>query len=331
MKILISFIIAVFILSGCGSNKRVVIEKKELPTWYLSPAKTTQNTLYSVGEGKDKDEAITNALNAMVSTLNVSISSDFNTKTVVKDGVQKSYQSTTTNDISSEVKRINISNYEILNYKEFGFENHLVAIKSDKVKLFLSLQKELEQKFLVIKNKNLEAKKYNAVKELSIYKENLKATYDVKNIVAVMGSLKSSFDGSLYINKAQDTKNRYEKFLSKISFSVNCNRDSIRLKPVIIDGLNSSGYSVKDSGGKNHFKIHIESETIESYTYGFDIVRSAIFISVKDNEGVIVGSNKLNITGQSTQGYEYAKESVAMKLNSMLQRDGISTILGLGR
>lgn len=329
MKILTSILIAIFILNGCGSSKRVAIEKKELPSWYLNPAKTTQKTLYALGEGKDKNEAVTNALNAMVSTLNVSISSEFNSRTVVKEGDEESYKSTSISDISSKVEKIRISNYEIVNYSEFGFENHLVLIKSDKAKLFSSLQKELEQKFLVIKNKEIEAKNFKAIKELAIYKENLESTFNVENIVAVMGSLKYGFDGSRYIKKVQDIKNRYENLLSKISFSVNCNPDSLRLKPVIIDGLSSSGYSIKNGSGKNHFNVYVESETIESSAYGFDIARSAIFISVKDSNGVIVGSNKLNITGQSTQGKRYAKESVAMKLNTMLKRDGVANILGL--
>lgn len=329
MKILISLVIALFILSGCGSSKRVVIEKKELPAWYINPFKTTSSTLYSVGEGENKTEAIANALNSMTSTLNVSISSEFNTKSVVKEGSLESYQSTSTNEVKSKVEKISISHYEVVNSKDFGFKRYLVSIKSDKRKLFEGLKKELQLKFKLIENRNIEVENYNAIKQLSIFKDARKSTADVKNIIAVMGSLNPSFSANIYMDKLQNIENRYEKLLSKISFSVDSNRDAVKLKPVILNGLSLKKYSIKKNGSNNHFKILISSNTAKARAYGFDLARSAIAITVKDSAGVIIGSNKLNITGQSTQGYKIAKESVAMKLNEMVKKEGIAKVIGL--
>ena len=59
------------------------------------------------------------------------------------------------------------------------------------------------------------------------------------------------------------------------------------------------------------------------------MARSVITITIKDNTGAIIGSNKLNITGQSSQGYGIAKENVAMKLNALIKEKGIAEVIGL--
>jgi hypothetical protein len=86
---------------------------------------------------------------------------------------------------------------------------------------------------------------------------------------------------------------------------------------------------IKNAQGAMHFNITITSKIEKANAYGFTLARSAISINVKDHRGVIVGSNKLNIIGQSTQGYAIAKENVAIKLQAMVEKEGIEKVLGL--
>jgi len=329
MKILVSLFITLFILSGCGSQKRVVIKQKELPSWYVKPTKSTTTTLFAVGEGRDKQEAIANALNNMASTLSVSLSSEFNTKSVIRDGDIQSNQTTSTNEINTKVDTIRINSFEVINSQSFGFKKYLAEVKADKRKLFLGLKKEIDQKLSLIQSKSLEAKNHNAIKRLSTYKEARLSTQDVKHTLLVMNTLNSSFDDRNYINKIQEIDSKYERLSSKISFSINSNNDAKNLQSSIANGLSSKKYKIKNSSGIYNFKIYISSKTSKAKSYGFDLARSAISISVKDIHGIIIGSNKLNITGQSTQGYVIAKENIAMKLNEMVKKDGISKVIGL--
>jgi hypothetical protein len=62
---------------------------------------------------------------------------------------------------------------------------------------------------------------------------------------------------------------------------------------------------------------------------GFDLARTAISVTTQDHLGTTIGSNKLNITGQSTQGYDVAEENVAIKLKRLIDKEGIETVLGL--
>jgi len=330
MKIFLILFMSLLIFSACSSKKRVVAEAKTLPSWYTNQTKSDRNTLYSVGEGEDKASAIANALNNMASTLSVSIESDFNTKSVVRDGLVSSVQRDSTSEIRSKVKKIRIGDYQIIHAQEFGFLRYIVAVKSDKYKLFTSLDKEISQNFSIIQRKYEEAEEFNTLKKLSIYKKAKESLANIKNTLIVMHTLNPGFDDTAYLSKALEIENRYESLLSKITFSIDANEDAKNLMASVANGLSLEKYKIiKKPAGKNHFQIRIVSSTSQAASYGFTLARSAISITVKDNESAVIGSNKLNLTGQSTQGYAIAKENVAVKLNAKILETGIVKVLGL--
>ena len=329
MKTILTLFLTIFVLAGCTSQKRVVVNNKELPSWYENPMKSTNTALYAVSQGDTKATAVNRALNEILARLSVSISSEFNTKTEVTRGSAETYNVSSSNEIKARINEIRISNYEIVNANDFGFERYLVQVKVDKRKLFLSLQNELEQKFTIIENEKIQAQNYNAIKKLNTYTKALESLDYINNALMVMNSLDSNFDDSLLLKKVVAVQNRYDLLLSKISFSINSNKDAKNLKSSISKGLSAKNYKVNNSLGKNHFNIYLSSNTSKAFSYGFNLARSAISITVKDYRGNVVGSNKLNITGQSTQGERIAKENVAMKLNAMLKTNGIAKTIGL--
>ena len=323
-------LLALFILSGCSSKKRVVATPKTLPTWYANEMKSNARTLYSVGEGEDKAGALANALNAMASTLSVSISSEFSMKSVVQDGEVSSIQRDSKNEVNSQVKAIRISNYQIINTKEFGFQRYLVAISADKKSLFSSLNKEISQEFDIIQTKYEESLQFNLIKRLSLYKNAKESMARLKNTLIVMNSLNPSFNDESYVKQAQEIEHRYDFLLSKITFSIDASTQAKKLVPSIANGLSLSKYKMSQKvKSKNHFRIRLRASTVKASSHGFTLARSAISITVEDYKGEVIGSNKLNITGQSTQGYEIAKENVSVKLNAKVIEDGIEKIIGL--
>jgi len=316
--------------AGCAAQKEVEIpQKKVLPSWYTNPPQTTETTLYSIGEGEDRDEAIKNALNMMASTLSVSISSQFDSKRVVQEGLVNTHQSTVTSQTQSDVKKIRISSYELLESHALGFRNHIVLIKSQKKKLFESLKGELEQKFALADSQIASLSSQHALKQLSGYKKVKDEISDVPNTLVVMNVLNSSYSGKEYIQKIDRINSSYEKLLSSITVAIICDGESKNLEAPIREGFSSKGIRIKGESGRTHFKISVKSNTQKASSYGFTLARCAIEISVQDYKGSVVASNKLNIVGQSTQGYEVAKESVAVKLDDMIRKEGIGKITGL--
>lgn len=326
MNIFITAFTVLFLFSACASQKRaVVVNAKELPSWYKNPLKSSSATMYATGEGESKEEAVAIALSSMASTLSVSISSQFKTKNVVKEGVVESFQTTSTNEVQSDVQKIRISNYEVLEAEEIGFKKYIVLVKSEKKKLFDSLKKELEQKISLAQAREAA----NAIKELNMYKEQKISLEDIPNIVTVMSVLDEGFDGSKYIQKIREIDAQYEKLLDSITFSLESDNESQNLTAPLQKGLSAKKLTIKEGSGKNHFKISISSKIEKASSYGFILARSAISITIKDNRDSIIGSNKLNITGQSTQGYDIAKESIAIKLGEMIKKEGVEKVLGL--
>lgn len=316
--------------SGCGSQKRVVVaEKKVLPSWYSKPPRSTSTELYALGNGRDKQSAITDALTQMVSTLSVSVSSKFSAKTVVKEGSVNSSRATYTDESTSEVKNIRISNYEVLESQSLGFKNYAVLVKSNKQKLFVSMKKEIEQDFKIIEQERVNTQSLNMIKQLSFYKNSIDSLGSLANRLTVMKELDSSFSGDLYLDKAQKIKAAYENLRATITFSIESRGDAKNLIAPIAKGISAKKLNIAKGSGAKHFKIYIESDIKRASSYGFTLARSAIVIVIKDYKGNIIGSNKLNITGQSNGSYDVAKESVAVKLNAMIDKEGISKVIGL--
>lgn len=326
------FIIAIiaFAFVGCATKKEVpLMQKKALPSWYTNPPLTTQTKLYALGEGESKEVAITNALSMMASTLSVSIESKFSSKKFVEEGTYNTHQQTTLSEIQSDVKKIRISNYEVVEAKELGFRKYIVLIASDKKRLFESLKSELDQKFALADAELGSLHLHHALEQLDIYKKVLHKLEDVPDTIVVINVLENSFHGESFLAKIQKLKNSHAALLASISFEIETDENSKNLQAPIREALGAKKVQIDNSSAKTHFKIIIRSDVQRASSYGFLLARSAIEISVKDTKNSIIAGNKLNITGQSTQGYEIAKQSVAIKFGEMIQKEGIGKILGL--
>jgi hypothetical protein len=329
-KTLLLVVLSVMVFFGCGSQKRIVVNQKTYPSWYENPPRSSGDVMYEVGEGSTKQDAINNALSMMVATLSVSIESKYRSKTVENQGVVENFQKTVSNEITSDVKKIRISHYELINSEAFGFKKYLVLIRSDKKRLFESLEHELDQRFSMIDKQRTNVASENTLKQVAFYQQTLSHLEDVPDTLTVMHVLNASFEGNRYLDKIASIKAETSKLLYALSFSIKTNVQAKNLAAPIRNGLSIKQYQINDTLDKNHFIIVVNSSVEKAQAYGFTLARTAIAINVKDHKGTIIGSNKLNIIGQSTQGYGIAQENVAIKFNTMIEDEGIEKVLGLG-
>jgi len=319
-----------FGFSGCGSTKNEIKPvSNKMPSWYTHPPLSTATVLYALGEGKDKKEAIAEALNYMSSTLSVSISSSYNAKTVVKEGRINSSDGTYKSDIQSDVKEIRISNYELVNAKQLGFKHYAVVIKANKRKLFESMNQELKQKFALIKSKEKSLASANALSKLSFYKDTQNSLESLPNTLIVMNVLNNLFEGDEYIRETQILGSKYQELVQNISFWVTSTKNIDNLKAPIMKALSAKSLKVKQLNSPRHFNIILQGKLEEAHSYGFSLARAEITIVTKDSKGTVIGSNALNIVGQSSQGYNIAKQNLSYKLNALIQKEGIAKVLGL--
>jgi len=330
IRLLFLTFVVVFFFGGCSSKKRVVVEKKELPAWYLSPPISNEKYLYGVGEGESKEHAIANALSNMAGSLSISISSDFQSKSFVRDGTITSMQTDTVSLTNAQVHKLRISDYQLIHVDEFAFQRVLVLVKTDKKKLFDSLLKDIDQNLLDIQRKYETSTNSNILKRIIVANEAKNIVEDMKNSLVALGSLQPKFDTQKYHTKISSIESRHDELLGLVSFSVDSNKDAKSFVAVMKSALSEENYKIESFADKqNQFHLFIESGTTYAKSYGFHIARTALTITTKDNYGVTLGSTKHNLVGQSTQGFEVAKENVAMKFQKKIKKDGLDLILGM--
>ncbi len=325
------FIMLTLFFGGCASDKKsVFVPKKTLPEWYKSPPLSDNETLYAIGEGKNKEDAIANGLSMMISTLSVSLSSDFRAKTVVHEGRTNSSEARYESDVKSSVKEIRISNYELLNAESLGFKKYAVLLRSKKGQLFDSMLEETHQEFALLDEKERTVQTQNGVKKLAFYKESLKKLSTLPNRLIVMGVLNNSFESAPYLAKFQAYESAYEQTLRGVTFFVSTSQNVANLQKVIEKGLSQEKLSIASQGSADmHFHVHLDANIQQANSYGFTLARSEINIVTKESSGAVVGTNRLSIIGQSSQGYEVAKQNLAIKLSELIKKEGIAKVLGL--
>ena len=315
--------------TACSSAKRVEIAQKSLPSWYENPPRSSGSELYAVGEGRSKKEAINNALSLLASTLSVSISSTFNAKTVVKEGRVNSSDATYINQTQSEVKKIRITNYELLNAEQLGFKRFAVLIGANKKSLFRGLKDALDQQFMLIYSQEKAVKNENPLRQLAFYHNSLESLKDMQNRLSVMKVLNKGFDTTSYVSKRNHLQQEYNLLLNKITFFVNAEPSSQRFIPALTSGITKQKFQIRKRRDAYHFSVFLNAKIVKVKAYGFSIARMEISFTTKDYKNRVIATNLIHIDGQSSQGYSVALQDLVKKLNAEIEKEGIFKILNL--
>ncbi|MCJ7766501.1 MAG: LPP20 family lipoprotein, partial [Thiovulaceae bacterium] len=210
LSILLSLFFSLLLFSGCASQKKVAAyEPKPLPSWYTNPPRSSEQSLYEVAEGADKQDAIAKALNLMASTFSVTVASEYRSHETQRSGGIERYQLDVENSVRADVKPIRISNYHVMESAKQGFRRHLVLVKSDKGQLFESLQKELNEKTALLESQEGSTKNKNVIEQLRFYKQADSDFASISPTLNVMHVLNRRFDSAPYIQSANRYRNGY--------------------------------------------------------------------------------------------------------------------------
>jgi len=319
----------VFLFGGCSSAKRVVVAQKPLPQWYENPPHSKGDVLYGVGEGKNKQEAINNALSFIASTLSVSISSSFRAKTVIREGSINSSDAQYVNQTHSRVKRVRITNYTLVNAAELGFKHYAVLVAVSKQKLFAGLQSEVTQTFLEIAIEEKGVQRKNTLAQFVFYEKALQKVEKLQNDIVIMKVLQPNYMPQEYYTKREALVKKYNALRLHIHFSIHATKEAKRFVSSFKKGIEKRGFFLGTKEDKYHFIIKIEAQIVPANAYGFTIARAQINVTTYDKNKNIIGANLLHITGQSSQGYSVALQDLSKKLGLQIEKEGIFKILNL--
>jgi len=333
MKKSIYVILITFVLffSACGGTNPQVKEqllepKSDLPSWYINPPASERGVLYGVGEGVNKDDAVAHALSDILARLNVSISSSFSSKKVVREGRAESIDTMYIDKVSSIVQTISINNYDIVSYKKLGFKKYAALVKIDKKEFARSLKKEIQRSLQITTDFDA-LKGVNALHTLQAYKKRLKELEGLENKLAILSELDRSVDEQYYLQKYAVLQKSYAKLRHSITFWVIA--DFAPLAEPLKKGLTKEQFVIQKKHDSKHFDIYVKTDITKSSSYGFIIARANVTLTTKGSSKKIIATNSLLLVGRSSQSFAVAKQDLVKSFNEKIKEEGVLKILGL--
>ena len=330
LKELLSSLFLIVAFSACGSTTTVQPQVDSYvntePKWYLHPPQSDLYTLYGVGEGANKNDAVAHALADILARLNVSVSSSFSSKSVVHKGIREDVQKEYIDNVTSEVQKINISSYELLQSQKLGFKRYAALVKVNKRDFAEALKKELERDFFALKEiKNDNG--LNALQQLYKYKNNLQKLRNIENKLAVLNMLDKDFNQDFYLKKYEEAQKEYDVLKRSISFWVYA--DYTPLAEPIKKGLSKEKFYITKGRGNRHFDVYISTDITTAHAYGFYIVRANITVQTKSHKKSVVAVNNFMLKGHSSESFTIAKQALVKALSKKIDQEGIYKLLNL--
>jgi hypothetical protein len=285
-KVLSSLFI-VFLLVGCGSSRTRSIEvakTNQYPSWY-GISKDTNKFIFSLGSGVNKDTAVANALKNAVSKLSVSVESSFEVNKTVTNG---RYNRDIKDTIKTSVAKININNYEIVEFKRIKYNESIVKVKIDKTKLVSYLKDNLTQEINSLLEVEKQLSKTNAIKQLVVYKSLYEKLNDKLPMMYIISQLDNTFNIKYHKNIINEIHKKYLNKQNNTKVSIKNIKGAKSFIDSLSDYLTSKNIKIVN---KSNVNITLDINRNYSKTQYFDIVIYTINLKTvyKNN---IVGNRK---------------------------------------
>lgn len=334
MRPLLTLFILLILFTGCSHNKpSVAVAPKTLPAWYLDPPRSDGPFLYATGEGVDRQAAVNDALSMLASNLSITIASRYSaTATESRRNGQSETAFSSTNEIRSEVEKIRISPYDIVQGREQSFRRYLVLVKADRRAIAKSMEQGLAALLLELENKETALGQSDALKKLFFYRDATEALTAERNKLRIVRLLDPSFDPEPFQAAERAYERRYLQMRNSIRFTLSARSHLAgKLLPVLREGINSLQLNVAGNTADDLFRIEVATRESYTMTMNLYLVRTSITLQTVDRRGDTVNSKTLQLVGQSSQNYAVAEENVGIKLKKLIRKEGILTVLGLTR
>jgi hypothetical protein len=321
------------VFTACSTTKPVAIvkESKTLPSWYLNPPNNSSEYLYGVGEGSNLKAAKENALESMVSQLGVSISSNYESKINVHKHYNEFFTKETAFEIKSEVAKIRISNYEVMEREQVSYNQIMVLVRSNKAQFTKALVKEVNKNLKSIKTEQGALTSSDPLSRYRFYDKSIKELKDMFSTILVLSTLDITFDNQPYSYAVSTMTSKFQALKENMTFSVICDSDSQGFKKELQVGLMNEDKRIveKNRNDKDHINIHVHTNTVYANAQGFDIARTVLFVEVKDNNAKVISGNKIDLIGHATQGKKVALNNAVKKLHALIEKEGVLSVLGI--
>jgi hypothetical protein len=296
------------------------------PDWFAKVPMDTAQYIYATRDGSTKEEAISNALNAIASKIRVSVESSSSVHTNIRiENDDEDFSKDSTQIIKNNVEKIEFSNYKVKKEKKISNEKYVVLLQVDKLlnaKLLLSkIDTDIAKynQLLATNHKNPIAtvKTYNnAIKQIK--NRNLIDCSTIKNFMP-----DSNVDGK--INQLLDIEKKMTQYQGNIIFAINGNNAAYQ--NILTKQITQKGF--RTSGGSSTINISMTVNETKLKVLGSNILKSIIQLTVKSN-GTVIGQSRISVGAKSRTGYDQARDFVLQKFEVRLRdKNIIENLLGI--
>jgi hypothetical protein len=319
------------LVTACQSVDSQLVRQYEdatiVPTWVNAVPQDSGQFLYGIGEGKNRQAAIQNALTDLAAKLGITVSAQFNsTITVQKYGYELVKQDTQ-KIISTEIKAITINQYQV--EKSYSPLPTLVYVllKTDKHKLFVNYKQELDQQVRHYQVGRQQLRSAGVLQRYQhVHQEQQKlAVFFRKMLIAEV--LNPQMDMHAYLQYEQQVIDDKRHLKQLIKFKVLANNSiSHQLAAVLKVHLAQKQLLAINAASKFKLKVSV-SESL-SQAYDFYIGRYTVTVSVYES-GKQVAGRQFYIKGQGTKNYQAAQRQAIKKFAKIFNTQTLWQVLGL--
>lgn len=320
LRYLLGFLL-LLVMSGCMSSPKPKLVEV-YPAWFNQPSSDSSVYDYAVADGKNRDDAIANALNQIASKISVSVKSKFQSNTVVDNN---SYNKSSQMDVYNKVEKIHFNNYSILHEKRLQ-SGYLISLKVNKIELAKSLKNKIDSRFANISN-NLNMKYKNSVLKLRTYTKILHSLKALNKKIYILSSVNKRISIKKYLIKQSRIRDIILKFHDSVTFHIQ--GPDNKYKKVLYNLITQKGYKINKYNALIRLKISITKKMIHVLSY--KVIKGIIVLQVIDkNDGSVLGEKRLVLGGKSISSFTQADEFMLNSFRKRVKNKNIlSKLLGI--
>lgn len=312
-----------FIFSGCLAKKEVQIV---YPEWYKKTYQDSGINLFATAQAKSEKEAVTLALNEIASKISISVESQYSSRTSMS---KDSYSQSATREIKNSVKKIEFTNYQVLNKQKLENNEFIVLVQVRKDLLASSLELKIEND-IKKQSDTLSTQYDNLIARLKSYQSVANDIKELEPTIYILKSLDDLSGSEKYLATLNNHRNKITDFQNSIKFKVsglsagNGKEFSDQLTAIIVD----KGFVIVNSGEDIALSMTINSQKINAL--GSNILKVTIDIVAKDKSNKIIGQERMIVSGKSISHFEQAYEFAIKDFYTKLTIDNVvQKILGI--
>lgn len=320
----------VVLFAGCSKQPKPTNQRpSSMPSWYLNPPLSNGLYMYGTAIGKDKTDAVNNALSSIVSTLSVNIKSSYNSK--IKE---HNYYTNTKiiNRVEAKTSLININNYTIIKAVKTGYKRITVLVRVNKQKFVNGLISQLnsQKKDIDIRYDALVSKdsleRYNTLVKLMALTKKMRRTLSIVDELSPYATKK--FDRLSYLSDIIRVQQRYISQKSALNFFIISDKKAYGYKEALKNYISQQGFNVSKVKTKNSVSIKISlSYTVYNSRY-MNIAVVKVLLTEYENS-LHVGGKSYTFKQRYFNSALKVYQGALISFTNALHRQTISKALGL--